>query len=460
MIPESARALSDRLAVLLASLATAHEDRLAILGVADADRATKNWSYLHGLRTRFNEHRRVAAENQSEIRLTEFESLMIDLVIEANSFVNRELSEKSLAGEHLRTELDALWLELTRAQHVTVPRVIADAMTLVRAGHLADGEKPVLAKLNGETFTTVLYDARYWNLKPSRGQTLTLPLERSVRVTEQNVGTHTRRLLTPGVLRAWLATWVLAANRSAQYGIFTWDIRKVLLDLYQAQPVFTTVRGKRYARPSPTLERDIEDHFKTLHSIYLHGLGNIKPEPPQQLITTYQDTNERERVVYQHAPLAWLAVRKSFTQVPLAVLRLDANDVPLALGLANVWRAHATSTLRGPGHYTTSLCDLATEAGEDHVTGSRNYGMSYWIRLLVRLSRTLHDGNLGTLHVSGEGPDAIVTLTPSSTLAAVYQPLVDASDKQQEFVEEARFDAAVRSLLDAPRRRGRPRKVR
>lgn len=460
MTPESVAALSDRLAVLLALLFSVHETRLSRLAPQDAERAHKSWEFIQGFRSRFNESRRVMSEDPSAVNRSEFEALMIDLVIEANTFVNRELSEKSPEVEPMRVELDTMWSELTRAQHVTVPRVIADAMTLVRAGHLADGEKPVLAKMNSETFTTVLYDARYWNLKPTRGQTLTLPLDPNARVTELNAGTHTRRLLTPGVLRAWLATWVLAANRSAQYGIFTWDIREVLLDLYQAQPVFTTVRGKRYSRPSPSQERDTEEHFKTLHSIYLHGLGNIKPEPPQQLIATYRDTNERERVVYQHAPLAWLAVRKSFTQVPLAVLRLDASDVPLALGLANVWRAHATSTLRGSGHYTTTLSDLATEAGEDHRTGSRNDGKSYWIRLLIRLRRAIHDGNLGTLHVSGEGPEALVTLTPSSALAAVYQPLIDAADKQQEFNEETRFDAAVRSLLDAPRRRGRPRKVR
>ncbi len=458
---DSLPSLAERMNALFVSLANEYaEKRAAATSPQETVLIEAQWARIQAASERFRVTWAATGERPDDPSIREHTvAALVDFVIEFGAVTTEEAGTLAITSSGLRHELETLKLELARSQHVTVPRVIADAMTLVRAGSLAPGERPVLAKASGEIFTAVLYDARYWNLKPARGQTLTLPFEPGASLTEQNTATLTRKVLTPGVLRAWLATWMLAANRNAEYGLFTWDLREVLLDLYQAPPVYTTVRGKRYARPSPTLERDIQEHFGTLHTIYLHGLGNIKPEPPQQLIATYRDTNDRDRVVYQHAPLAWIAVRKSFTQVPLAVLRLDASDVPLALGIANVWRAHATNTLRGPGHYMTTLRDLATEAGEDHRAGARNDGRNYWVRLQERLARAIRDGNLGTLHVQGEGSDAVATLTPSDALATVYQPLIDAADRQQEFAEEARFDAAVRSLLEAPRRRGRPRKA-
>jgi len=458
---DSLSSLAERMNALFAVLTTEYgTQRARVATPEEAATLEGQWARVRDASERSRTAWSTAGERPEDPATREQAlSALVDFVVAFGAVTAEESGALATRGSGLRAEFEGLKLDLARLQHVTVPRVVADAMTLVRAGSLAPGERPVLARAKGEIFTAVLYDARYWNLKPARGQTLTLPFEPGTSLTEQNTATLTRKVLTPGVLRAWLATWMLAANRNAEYGLFTWDLREVLLELYQAPPVYTTVRGKRYARPSPTLERDIRDHFSTLHTIYLHGLGNIKPEPPQQLIATYRDTNDKDRVVYQHAPLAWIAVRKSFTQVPLAVLRLDASDVPLALGIANVWRAHATTTLRGEGHYRTTLRDLATEAGEDHRAGARNDGRTYWSRLQERLARAIYSGNLGSLHVQGEGPDALATLTPSDALATVYQPLIDAADRQQEFAEEARFDAAVRSLLEAPRRRGRPRKA-
>jgi hypothetical protein len=79
--------------------------------------------------------------------------------------------------------------------------------------------------------------------------------------------------------------------------------------------------------------------------------------------------------------------------------------------------------LRGEGHYQTTLRALAEQSGEDCKAGARNDGRAYWTRLIKRLECVMDQGELGHLHVTGEGPTATVTLTPSDILATVYSSL-------------------------------------
>jgi hypothetical protein len=107
-------------------------------------------------------------------------------------------------------------------------------------------------------------------------------------------------------------------------------------------------------------------------------------------------------------------MKHAFVQVPRAVLRLPATDVPLALGLAGVWRTRiTTAVLRGPGHYRTTLQTLATDLGEDWKAGVRQEGRAYWRYIAERLHRVATASDLGTVHVDGTGPTAQVWLEPS-----------------------------------------------
>lgn len=54
------------------------------------------------------------------------------------------------------------------------------------------------------------------------------------------------------------------------------------------------------------------------------------------------------------------------------------------------------------------------------------------------------------MHVEGEGPDAVVTLTPSDALGTVYSTLAERPAEPLE--------AAVAKALTGKRRPGRPRK--
>ena len=84
----------------------------------------------------------------------------------------------------------------------------------------------------------------------------------------------------------------------------------------------------------------------------------------------------------------------------------------------------------------------------------------YWALLIERLERVLKAGDLGTLSIEGEGALAFVTLEPSETLRAVYQPLVVAADRKRERARKTEFEADVRKLLGAGPKAMSKRKTR
>ncbi len=243
-----------------------------------------------------------------------------------------------------------------------------------------------------------------------------------------------------------MTTWVLAGEREEHDGTFEFNPRHIICDLFGHKPEYVTnSHGKQYARAPRTMEQDLRTHLKTLQTIFLSGVGPVEADNLQPLI----QRSEKSPRCYKHAPLAWQYARLSYTQVPRSVLRLKTPAVPLALGMANFWRARITSVLRGAGRYQTRLIDLATEVGEDHKARARRNGRSYWRQLIEDLQAVLQTGELGTLSVEGEGPEATVTLEPSPTLASVYQPLADAADRRRAEARKVKFEAEVRRQLVA-----------
>ena len=217
-------------------------------------------------------------------------------------------------------------------------------------------------------------------------------------------------------------------------------------------PKTTLVRGKRYPRPPPSSERELAHHLEALQHTLLEGIGDVRVGPrPQPLVSHYRDANDTRRI-YQHAPLALIAVSKRFVQVPRAVLRLDSKDTPLALGMTRVLRQHAREVLRGTGFYRAPLQQLARTAGEDVSQQTRDRGSALYYRTLAeRMGRVVREGQLGELHLEGEGPSAVATLTPSDAIATVYQSLADNRPAQS-------LEAALAERMGAPRKTGRPRK--
>jgi hypothetical protein len=350
--------------------------------------------------------------------------------------------------------------EVDEAPHVTVPGLV-DGLVQLRAGRVSPTHaiEPT-PDPTGDTFPAT-DDLRYWDLRVAGRSPFidrfALPLAGPLPPTGRTIGTQVRATLAGSLLRDYLSTWYLARDRRADKGLFALDLRTVLLDLYGLRPHVTTAKGRRYARPPADALATYLANLAALGHVYVYGIGPVESSHGQPLITVYRHHVRHDRKLYVHSDLAWRMVRASYIQVPRAVFRLHADEVPLALGVAHLWRAHILgAVLRGPGFYRTTLQALATEVGEPWETGAHKLGPSvYWPRFAARCAAVMAAADLGAFALHGEGPAASVTLAPSDALARVYGPLREASDRAAEHEAAARRALAAERLDPVRRRRGR-----
>jgi hypothetical protein len=394
----------------------------------------------------------------------------------AEVIVRRRVEVRALEAEPSAEQLadwlevfsKALGLALSRAEMVHLPVFIGGMLDFFaegatdRATRSPNTVTPVLERQRSKmamerTFRTFAAgDLQHWRLTPPVGHqfALDLPFEKGA---DPRHGRGVRSVLTGQVMRAYTATFALTGVWAAEHGgmnphgLFEMDPRKVLLELYGLSPTHTTVRGKRYERPPTTAEKELREAFGTLHLCLLEGIGNISAAAPEPLLQRYRD-DRTGRTVYRQASLAMLTLRKHFIQVPLEVVRLEAIDTPLALGVARGLLQHARTILRGAGHWRCTLEELARTAGDPIDAHRRNRGATEYYRTLAeRLHRVVHDGKLGKVHIEREGPGAMVTLTPSDALGTVYGSLAETLPAEP-------LEAAVAKALTGKRRTGRPRK--
>lgn len=340
----------------------------------------------------------------------------------------------------------ALNLALVRVEMVRVPSNVVGGMVDLRAGNIGRTERSP-RDASGRTFSSV--DLEHWKLAPTARRQLAMHLPLEGKPTK---GSDVRVALDAGFIRAYLAAWALTDDpRDNPHGLFEWDPRHVLLELCGLPPNYTTVRGKKYARAPVSAERELQASFAALQHTLLEGIGDVEPSRPQALVSFYRDAKDSRRV-YQHAPMAWIAAGRHFVQVPRAVLHLDTREVPLALGVARLLRDRARDMIRGPGHHRATLQQLARDVGEDVSASTRDRGSGpYYRTLAARLGAVVAGGQLGALHLEGEGPKAIATLTSSDALATVYQSLA------RDFPAPS-LEASVAERMGRPRKTGRPRK--
>ena len=308
----------------------------------------------------------------------------------------------------------ALALALARMTMARVPARLVTGILDTRAGRVGRMERA--PRVPG---VFALGELERWRFVPPKGYPLTLPFGGTGKAGKGSV--IARAVLTGAVLRAYLATWSLLEESELGDGRFEVDVPHVIRDLYGVPMYREPKRG--ILRPPPAHERTFKAAFNTLQSIQLEGIGDVTlgdpklGRQPQFLITCMNDPKGK---TYHHAPIAMLA-RENFVQVPQAVLRLKADDTALALGIANVWHRRVGAALR-VGHYRATLQQLADAVGEDAFQKTRDRGAPAYFRALAdRLPRVMREGQLGDLHLEGEGPSAVATLTPSGALATVYQ---------------------------------------
>ncbi len=370
----------------------------------------------------------------------------------ASAIVRRNVTVPALEAEPTLVQLadwlerfsEALSLALARVEMARVPARLVTGILDTRAGRVGRIERA--PRVPG---VFALGELERWRFVPPKGYPLTLPFGGAGKAGKGSV--IARAVLTGAVLRAYLATWSLLEESELGDGRFEVDVPHVIRDLYGVPMYREPKRG--ILRPPPAHERTFKAAFATLQSIQLEGIGDVTlgdpklGRQPQFLITCMNDPKGK---TYHHAPIAMLA-RENFVQVPQAVLRLKADDTALALGIANVWHRRVGAALR-VGHYRATLQQLAEAVGEDAFQKTRDRGAPAYFRTLAdRLPRVMREGQLGVLHLEGEGPSAIATLTPSGALATVYQTFAKPRSPLALEVEAS-------SKASRKRRPGRPRR--
>lgn len=390
--------------------------------------------------SRFTEQQ--LAQHVSEDRDRTIASWAAEAIVRRRANVRALEAEPSAAqlADWLEVFSKALGLALDRAEMTRAPVMPIEALYAVRAGHFTERRR-----VNG-VFASAELELARWRFVPPKNHPLTLPFAG----TGPN---NPNTVLTPALLRTYLTTFQLAEEAGCGDGTFTVDVPHIIGDLWNKPKYREPKRG--ILRPHPSDERTFKRAFETLQRIQIERLGDVKlGDPklgiqPQWLVSCM---NFPKGKVYQHAQIVVHAMR-NFLQVPNAVLQLEATDTPLALGVAIMWRRRIGEVLRGPGHYRTKLCRLAEDIGENTYTKGKKVGTRlYYTSLAERLQRVVRDGALGTVHIEGEGPDALVTLTPSDALGTVYSSL--AEPRAEPTLTATRTPAE----LVARRRPGRPRR--
>lgn len=254
-----------------------------------------------------------------------------------------------------------------------------------------------------------------------------------------------RKILSPALVKTYLATWTLAQDKRGTGGAFRWN-DELIAELLHLE-LHSSGAGRR--RISGKVRDSMHRHLAELESIHV-AAGDGDPEP---LIKRITHTGERGHT-FAHSPLLWSKAvgmgPKDFVQIPIPLLWLAAADIPLGLGLALAWRSQITKALGGEGTYVTTLRQLAEAAGEDVAAGLRRMGSPYWTDLAESIERVSHDALLGYARVAGEGPEAIATLEPSETLKHAYKGLKKSAEEKRDRDREVEIRRLSEPLKRAP----------
>lgn len=270
------------------------------------------------------------------------------------------------------------------------------------------------------------------------GVQLVLPLDVMLE-TGASKRTTLQSVLTGGLLRTYLATWAACAdhcneNRGIHEGLFPWEEYAIFRE-------YITEHGRIGRKPSGKEIALLRRDFEALSKFRVAMVGDAKIGSPEALINFYEQESTGRRI-YIHAPAIRLLMGKNFAQVPRAVLRLSADDVAAAMGLAVMLRQLATTMLKNAKSHEGELRQLLEVCGEDVTGGLRKHGpAAYWQAAARRIQRICRDGELGHVEIAGDDPGApdpsryngatTVKVIMHDRLATAYQPLLAAANEHR-----------------------------
>lgn len=325
-----------------------------------------------------------------------------------------------------------------------VPQGVLLAASSIRSGKIESMERAFPAR---DTFP-IDDDMRHWTVIPREGTTLVLPFTDASGVTVSASAGEARLVLSGGMLLTYLTTWALWASMPDPAGRFLVNTRHVAE--LRGFTAHGAGRNASFGRPMQDFRSDL-DHLTCLG---IKATREIKGRTVEPMIQRYEVT--RGGTYYRHAPILIDTIQAKggepggFAQVPVRACRLSAHDAPTAVGLAGFWRAkivEAALASDAPGVWRGSLRTLADELGIFRANEARKNARAYWIKLAEDIARVMHQGDFGEAHISGEGPEAVVTLEPSPGLAGAYVALREARTRARLRADAAEQEAAVRRRL-------------
>jgi len=357
------------------------------------------------------------------------------------------------AREYLLQLAKLLRTAIAHEEHVRLPTTLTTAIIDVRGG-LLEREAEYRRRVPG---AAAMHE---WTVYAQNKCQLVLPFAEAM--TQGGISGTSIRIYFDGItLRSYVATFAMRDRDGHPDGYFRWDPGWFIVDVCKGTPTYTTAKtGKRYPRANPKSEKALNKGMDSLLGMLLSGITtrnleiNIRtPEPLIQEVTS----PGRSGAIYYHSQLVRESARENFMQVPHAVCALHADRLPMGVGLARWWKARFDIDItRGAGVSRTTLRELLETIGERPAERARRDGRSYWTKAALQVVEVMRDGELGEATITGEGPDAIVTLSPSKNLADAYtrRPVDNRSR------EASSLEAARRKLEGEKRGRGRPRKPR
>ena len=180
--------------------------------------------------------------------------------------------------------------------------------------------------------------------------------------------------------------------------------------------------------------------FETLQRIHVKSVGDVVASEAEPLIQKYHQKSTGKHLYYRHSPLLVDALNQDYTQFPRAVLRQDAKDAALSIGMASFVREKATVLMKHNGTHEAPLSYWLEKAGEDPADGKRRLGNAYFQKASDKLKRVIQEGEVGSFSGVGDGAASLLTFTADTTLLGAYEPLKKA---QAEAIKIARTGNAI-----------------
>ncbi|MEY4510967.1 MAG: hypothetical protein RLZZ450_3089 [Pseudomonadota bacterium] len=324
----------------------------------------------------------------------------------------------------------ALWLdrvkpELERRRHLEPVRIATNLASTFSRARLMRGEP----------------QDSYIVVQPPSGIALALPLGETLRVQQRGRGlVSLRQVLVGRALRTYLATLLLWQDFGMpEDGVFTFEGANAILDVIGATKNRERKGGRDYERFKSRDRLQVLADLTLFTQIRVRAVGDVEAKTGDALLDELRDRADGRTLAYAHSRLITRELRKSYVRIPRKVCQLDADDVPIAIGVATFARQKMLAHLRLHGAISAPLRALADLVGADAPAGVRKHGRDFWTRMGATLADVAERSEIGTLTIDGTmGPDAVATLSVHEALLSSYSPLLNASKSHERASRHAR----------------------